>query len=217
MDLFLPFACAVGAGRAPSSACVVLSPHSLQCCGECSPSVPTQAGPLIMALARGCLSQDRRVSPNAGHACGSQEPTKWSLACCRPAALLSRGHPFPPPPGLEEPVATAGTPLHLRGGSRLSSLASRGEFQLASAPLRPIPVPGPAWVQADWDDCRGAVRWEGPGRNGSDRSSGPGAHQSQVKERRGHAWPEQDSGCSSPGAGAALSLPDPGSPRLGSH
>lgn len=178
MGLFLPFACAVGAGRGP----VVLSPHSFQCCGECSLSVPTQAGPLVTAPARGAASARTIVflQTRVTTAAATSTPS-GALHAAGLQPLLSRAHPFPP--ALEEPLATAGTPLHPGGASRLSSAASRGELQLASAPLRPIPVPGPAWVQADWDDCRGAVRWEGPGRSWSNRSSGPGAPQSWAEER----------------------------------
>lgn len=179
MGLFLPFACAVGADRGPVLSLRRSRTHSLQCCGECPPSVPAQTGPLATAPARGCLSQDRCVSPNAGHECGSHKPTKWGLACRRPAAaaFLRLPPPVPACPGGAcghcwrlLPPAT-----QLSGGSRLSSPASRVELRLASAPLRPILVPGPTCVQVDWDDCRGAVMGEGPGRNWSNRSSGPGA------------------------------------------
>lgn len=179
MDLFLPFACAVGR-QGPILSLPFSHPTAFSAAENVLRVCQRRLGPYYGAY-RGCLSQDRRVSPNAGHAAAARahQVELCVLQACGPAFPRPS---LPSPPGLEEPVATAGTPLHLRGGSRLSSLASRGEFQLASAPLRPIPVLGPPGF-SDWDDCRGAVRWEGPGRNGSGQDSVPGAHQSRVKER----------------------------------
>lgn len=109
MGLFLPFACAVGASRGP----VVLLPHSLQCCGECSPSVPTQAGPLVTAPAQGAASARTTVflQMRVTSAAATSTPS-GALHAAGPQLLLSRAHPFPP--ALEEPVATAGTPTSPR-------------------------------------------------------------------------------------------------------
>lgn len=139
-------------------------------------------GPLLRRRHRGlpqpgplCFSKcGSRVRQPRAHQVGPCMPQARS--CCFPEPILSHL----PWKSLWPLLAP---PLHPGGGSRLSSPASRGELQLASAPLRPIPVPGPAWVQADWDDCRGVVRWEGPGRSWSNRSSGPGTPQSRAEER----------------------------------
>ena len=179
-----------GPTGALSSACVVLTPTAFSAAENVLRVCQRKLGPLLRCRHGGlpqpgplCFSEcGARVRQPQAHQVGPCMPQAHSR--CFPEATSSCSHlPWRSLWPLLAPPPRPAT--QLSGGSCLSSPASKVELWLASAPLRPIPVPGPAWVQVDWDDCRAAVRGEGPGRNWSNRSSGPGAPptQSRVEER----------------------------------
>ena len=155
-----------GPAGAWCSACVVPSLHSLRRCRERSLSAPTQTGPLVTAAAQGPEAVSRAasattvaVSQNKGHKCGSpRAPRVAATALPRPPASC---HHLPWRslwPLLAPPRPWAVVPAFLL------QPASRVEPQLASAPSRPAPVPGPRpwppWAQGDWDGCRGGSQVE---------------------------------------------------------